>query len=265
MQTASNELLGIDVELWVAGAAFFGPIVAALVGVVLFRFRQRVEDVDRRFIRDGIESFHTNLSGLLSAHLLNFQIATYILRYLKTYRRGELLTPPGSSLPRFIGVERDSLPISPLLPMQELIGDKVILDWGMLALSDTTLEAKELDFQIRQPIVAYYDSDPSAGTLDVDEVVERLTKVTDAWNGRIEKHFALLDRLHELDREVARKRPWRVSGYYALRNRSQVIAIRQCLKEGHEEMLKARKRVEPVLKSGGVEPPADQDTVTPTS
>jgi hypothetical protein len=99
----------------------------------------------------------------------------------------------------------------------------------------------------------------------VDEAAERLTKLTEAWNGRVEKHFALLDRLHELDREVARKRPWRVSGYYALRNRSEVITIRQRLKEGHEEMLKARKRLEPVLKSGGVEPPADEDTVTPAS
>src|SRR5713101_7466124 len=129
-----------------------------MVGVVIFRFLQQVEDVDRRFMKDGMQSFHTNLSGLLSAHLLNFQIATYIIRQLKTYPRGHVLAPTASSLPRFIGVERESLPISPLLPIQELIGDKVILDWGMLALSDTTLESKELDLQIRQPIVAYYES-----------------------------------------------------------------------------------------------------------
>jgi len=222
----------MDPDLLLAIAALVGPTIAAFVGVIVYRYRRQVEEIDQVILQDGIQSFHTSLYGLLSAHLLNYQIAGYIIKYLRTYRIGELLTPESPPLPRFVGVELDSLPISPLLPLQEVVGDKVILDWGMLALSDTTLEPKELDIQIRQPVVAYYGADLAKGTLDVDELVQQLTALMEVWNEKLATHFALLDRLYDLKREITRKRPWRVSGYYALSKRMEIAEIRQKLKEG---------------------------------
>jgi len=251
-----------NADVWIAAAALVGPTLAALFGVILFRYRQQVEQTDQRLITDGVQAFHTSLSGLLSAHLLNFQIANYIIRYVKLYRRGEPLTPGVLAVPEFLGVRRETLPITPLLPIQELIGDKVILDWGMKALSDTTLEAKELDFQIRQPLASYYESDPPV-SLDVDQAAERLTRITEAWNSRVEPHFALLDRLNDLSREVARKRPWTVGGYFAIHRRPEVAAIREKMKAHLKDVDKIRERVDRVLKSGGVEPPDELTSPTP--
>ena len=205
------------------------------IGVITFRYRQPLEEVERAILGDGVQSFHTALAGLLGAHLINYQIAVYTIRYLKTFRIGELLTPAEPALPEFVGVGIQSLPISPLLSIQAVVGDKVILDWGLLALSDATLEARELDIQIRQPVLAYYAADPDKGKLNVDEAVERLQKIADAWAERVGAHFALLDRLYDLTREVTRARPWLIRNYYTLHERPGVRKIRKEMKQGQAE------------------------------
>jgi hypothetical protein len=243
--------VGIDADLWSAAAAFAGPLAAVLLGLWIFRIQQQSQYASQRFITDGIQKLYGTLSTLLSIHLQNYQIGSYTIRMLRTYKLGDPLAPNPHDIPRFLGLELESLPIDSLLPVQELVGDRVALDWTMLALSDVTLEAKEGEFQIRQPVAAYYESDPSTTTLNMDEAVRRLTLILDGWNSRVSPHFALLDRLNELAGHVARKRPWTLQGYYTLWKRPQVDKIRQEMRRGYEKAQKAREDTDAVLKSGG--------------
>jgi hypothetical protein len=192
---------------------------------------------------------HGSLSGLLSIHLQNFQIASFIIRTIKTYDQGHPLAPQPEEIPEFLGLQMDSLPIDSLLPVQELLGDEIILHWVMLVLSDVTLEAKDGEFQIRQPTAAYYRKPVD---VDLNEAVSGLTNVMNAWNSRIAPHFALLDRLNDLDRHVGQKRPWNVGGYYVMKNRPEVMQIVADMKSDFEKVQKARDDAEPILRSGGL-------------
>jgi hypothetical protein len=251
---ASRSFVGVDADLWSAAAAFAGPLVAVLLGLWVFRIQQQSQHASQRFLTDGIQKLHGTLSTLLSIHLQNYQIGSYVIRMLRTYDLGHPLTPEPDEIPRFLGLELESLPIDSLLPVQELVGDRVVLDWAMLALSDVTLEAKEGEFQIRQPVAAYYRRDPSTTKLDVDEAVRRLTLVLEGWNSRVSAHFALLDRLNDLAGHVARKRPWTVGGYYTLWKRSEIGKLREEMRQGYEIAKKARQDVEATLKTGGATP-----------
>jgi hypothetical protein len=213
--------------------------------------QQQSQHALQRFLTDGIQALHGTLSQLLSIHLQNYQIGSYIIRIVKTYERDHPLAPEANEFPRFLGLELESLPIASLLPVQELIGDKVVLDWVMLALSDVTLEAKEGDFQIRQPTVAFYRADPSNTKMDVDEAVRRLTAVLEAWNTRVSTHFALLDRLNDLARHVATKRPWTIRGYYAIWKRREIEKLRDEMRQGYRRAREAHEATATVLKTGG--------------
>lgn len=248
---ASRSFVGIDADLWSAAGAFAGPVVAVLLGLWIFRIQQQSHHASQRFLTDGIQKLHGTLSTLLSIHLQNYQIGSYIIRMLKTCDRAHPLSPEPHEIPRFLGLELESLPIDSLLPVQELIGDRVVLDWAMLALSDVTLEAKEGEFQIRQPVAAYYRTDAATTKLDVDEAVRRLTSVLEAWNSRVSAHFALVDRLNDLAGHVARKRPWTVQGYYAVWKRSEIGEVREEMRRGHENAQKVHRDTDAILKSGG--------------
>lgn len=248
---ASRSFVGIDADLWTAAGAFAGPVVAVVLGLWIFRIQQQSQHASQRFLTDGIQKLHGTLSILLSIHLQNYQIGSYIIRMLKMYKLGGPLTPEPHEIPRFLGLELESLPIDSLLPVQELIGDGVVLDWVWLALSDITLEAKEGEFQIRRPVAAYYRSDPSTAKLDVDEAGQRLTSILEAWQSRASAHFALLDRLNDLADHVARKRPWTVHGYYAMSKRSEIEKIREEMRRGHENAQKVHRDTDAILKSGG--------------
>jgi len=247
----SPSFLGIDADLWTAAATLAGPLVAVLLGLWIFRIQQQSQHASQRFLTDGIHKLHGTLSTLLSIHLQNYQIGGYVIRILKTYKLGDPLTPDPNEIPRFLGLELESLPIDSLLPVQELIGDRVVLDWVMLAVSDVTLEAKEGEFQIRQPVAAYYGCDPSTTKLDVDEAVRRLTLILEGWNCRVSAHFALVDRLNDLAGHVARKRPWTVQGYYSVWKRSEIDKIREEMRRGYQNAQKAHQDTDAVLKSGG--------------
>jgi hypothetical protein len=232
-------------------AAFAGPLVAVLLGLWIFRIQQQSQHASQRFLTDGIQKLHGTLSTLLSIHLQNYQIGSYIIRMLKTYQLGDPLAPDANEIPRFLGLELESLPIDSLLPVQELIGDRVALDWVVRALSDVTLEAKECEFQLRQPLAAYYRSDPSTTRLNADETIRRLTLVLEAWNTRVSAHFALLDRLNDLARHLATKRPWTVRGYYTVWKRPEIDEIREAMREGYQDAQKARQETDDTLSSGG--------------
>lgn len=250
----SRSFAGVDADLWIAAATFAGPVIAVLLGLWIFRIQQQSQHASQRFLTDGIQKLHSTLSALLSIHLQNYQTGSYIIRTLKTYKLGDPLAPKPDEIPRFLGLELESLPIDSLAPVQELIGDRVVLDWAVTSLSDVTLEAKEGEFQIRQPAAAYYRSDPSTTRLDTDEAVRRLTSILDGWNSRVSAHFALLDRLNDLARHVITKRPWTVRGYYALCKRPEVNKIREEMRRGYEDAQKARKDTDATLKSGGAAP-----------
>jgi len=248
---ASRSFVGIDADLWTAAGAFAGPLVAVLLGLWIFRIQQQSQHASQRFLTDGIQRLYGTLSTLLSIHLLNYQIGSNIIRMLKTCDRDHPLKPEPAEIPRFLGLELESLPIDSLLPVQELIGDRVVLDWVMLALSDLTLEAKEGEFQIRQPVAAYYRTDPATTKLDVDEAARRLTSVLEAWNSRASAHFALIDRLNDLAGHLARKRPLTVQGYYAVWKRSEIGEVREEMQRGHENAQKVHRDTDAILKSGG--------------
>jgi hypothetical protein len=248
---ASRSFVGIDADLWTAMGAFAGPLLAVLLGLWVFRIQQQSQYASQRFLADGIQKLFGTLSTLLSIHLLNYQIGSYIIRSLKTYELGHPLAPKAHEIPRFLGLELDSLPIDSVLPVQELIGDQVVLDWVMLAASDVTLEAKEGEFQIRQPVAAYYRSDPETTRLDVDEADRRLKLILEGWNSRLSTHFALLDGLHDLASHVAKKRPWTVQGYYTVWKRSEIGKIREKMRRGYEAAQKAHEDTDDTLKSGG--------------
>ncbi len=247
----SRSFIGIDADLWVAIAAFVGPVVVVLFGYLGFRNQQQSHHASQRFLTDGIQKLYGALSILFSIHLQNYQIGTYIIRTLKTYKLGDPMTPKSHEIPRFLGLELESLPIDSLLPVQELIGDKVVLDWVMNVLSDVTLEAKEGDFQIRQPVVAYYRCDPRTTKLDVNEAERRLTCILEAYTARINVHFDLLDRLNELARHVATKRPWTLGGYYSIWKRSEVRIIREKMQLKYEQYKKVNEKTEAILKGVG--------------
>jgi hypothetical protein len=248
---ASRSFVGIDADLWTAMAAFAGPLLAVLLGLGVFRIQQQSQYASQRFLADGVQKLYGTLSTLLSIHLLNYQIGSYIIRSLKTYELGHPLAPNADEIPRFLGLELDSLPIDSVLPVQELIGDRVVLDWVILAASDVTLEAKEGEFQIRQPVAAYYRSDSQTTKLDVHEADRRLKLILEGWNSRVSAHFALVDRLNDLAAHVARKRPWTVRGYYALWKRSEIDKIREEMRRGYEVAQKAHEDTDAALKSGG--------------
>ena len=117
-----------------------------------------------------------------------------------------------------------------------------------MALSDVTLETKEIEFQIRQPTAAYYRG---AVPLNRDEVVPALTSLLDAWNSRVATHFALLDRLNDLARQLMTKRPWTIGGYYAMCRRSAMRQIASDMKKGYAEVVRVHAETESILKSGG--------------
>jgi hypothetical protein len=249
---ATRSFIGIDADLWTAVAAFVGPLVAVLIGLWVFKIQQQSQHASQRFLTDGVQKLSGTLSSLLSIHLLNYQIGTYIIRTLRTYERGAPLAPDPNELPRFLGLELDSLPIDAVLPVQELVGDKVVLDWVMHVLSDVTLEAKEGDFQIRRPIVAYY-TDPSL-KVNVDEAVRQLTALLDGWEALISPHFALLDRLYDLERHLVSKRPLTAKGFFAVSKRSQIEEIRGHLQRGYDHSRKVEEETEALRKGGGAAP-----------
>jgi hypothetical protein len=248
---AWRSFIGVDADLWTAIAAFVSPLAAVLVGLLVFRIQQQSQHASQRFLTDGVQKLYGTLSTLLSIHLLNYQIASYMIRTLKTYKLGDPLTPDPNEIPRFLGLDLESLPIDSLLPVQELIGDKVILDWVTHALSDVTLEAKDGEFQIRQPLVAYYGCDPQTTKLDVNEAGRQLTCILEAYNARISVHFGLLDRLNDLARHVATKRPWTLGGYYSIWKRREIGGIREQMQMRYKQYQKVRENTKAVLKGGG--------------
>jgi len=247
---AYRSFIGVDADAWSAVGVFIGPLLAVVAGLLVFRYQQDMQDAHRRFLTDGIQKLTGTLAHLLEIHLQNYQVGTYNIRILKTYERSHPLAPKPGEFPRFVGLNSEPLAIDSPLSVQELIGDKVVLDWVMHALSDVTLEAKEGDSQIRQPIEAYYRSDASV-KLDVDEAVRRLELILEAWNTRIEPHFALLDRLYELDRHLARRRPWTVRGYYAVSTHSEIRQIREQMQLQYKDYEKVHEKTADVMKSGG--------------
>lgn len=248
---ASRAVFGVDAALWTAVAALASPLVAVLFGLILFRIQQQAQTASQRFLTDGVQKLYGALNTLLSIHILNVQIGAHIIRILKTSKRGHPLSPESSQVPHYQGLELESLPFDSLHPVQELIGDKVVLDWMMLAISDVTLEAKAGEFQIRQPVAAYLGSDPSTGGMDVDEVVPVLNAVLAVWEERVGAHFAIMDRLNELARHLARKRPWFVGGFYVVWKRSEIRKIREAMQDGYENAEAVHERTEDLLKSGG--------------
>lgn len=259
MPASSASFLGINAEFWIAGATLLGPILAVLLGLWVYRIQQQSQYAAERFLRDGVQNLIGTLSKLLSMHLVNYQVGTYIIRTIKTYERGHPLTPDPDQLPKFLGLQLEALPIDSLLPVQEIVGDKVVLDWVMLALSDVTLEAREADFQVRQPTVAYYRS-ASSTALDTDQAVRRLSAVLDAWEARVSTHFALLDRLNDLAANIAKKRPWTIGGYYKLPKRRGVAEIREAFHKGYERARQAHEETNETLRTGGL----DASTTGPT-
>ena len=185
---------------------------------------------------------------MLSIHTLNYQIATYNIRTFRVHERGAPLTPAPDDLPEFLGLKIDSLPLDSLLPVQDLIGDNVILDWTMDVISDVTLEAKELNFQIRQPIAAFYRSDAKVA---VDETARRMTAVIDGWNDRIAPHNALLELLYNLERQLVMDRPATAKDYFKVSERSGIKTLRAEMHEEYDKAKTAREKTEALLKSGG--------------
>lgn len=248
METATRSFLGWDADLWAAIGALAIPVIIAILGVWWGRFQQQARWASERFQVQGIQRLHGALSTFLSIHLQNYQIGGFIIRAMKTYEPDHPLAPQPNEIPEFLGQRFDAFPIDPLLPVQELLGDKVILDWVMMLISDVTLEAKEGEFQIRQPIAAYYREHVP---MRVDEAVARMTAVLEAWNSRVSTHFALLDRLNDLDRHIGTKRPWTQGGYYAVKNRREVVTIVKHMKTGLEAVTKAHDDTRGTLRSGG--------------
>lgn len=249
-EAARSSFAGVDANLWVALGTIVGPLAAVFVGLLVYRYQQQSQYALQRFLKDGVQNIFGTLSTLLSIHLQNYQIGTFVIRTLRTYEWGHPLAPGPDEIPRFLGLELESLPIDSVLPVQELIGDRVVLDWVMSALSDVTLEAKVADSEIRQPIAAYYRTNPK---LDRDEAVQRLTAVLEAWNTRVSAHFALLDRLNDLATHLGTKLPWTVGGYYAVRTRSEVVDLRKNMKTQFEKARAAHDETEAVLRSGGAD------------
>ena len=245
---ASRSLLGLDADLWTALVAFITPLAAVLLGLGVFRVQQQSQHASQRFVADGVQKLYGTLSTLLSIHLQNFQIGAFIVRTLKTYEPNHPLAPQGDEIPRFLGLELESLTIDSLLPVQDLVGDKVILEWVLLALSDVTLEAKECDTQIRQPVTAYFRSDPAITKLKVDEAERWLKIVQEAWNLRVSTHFALLDRLNDLAKHIDVKRPWTAKGYYAIWKRPEISELREHMQRGHAKAKLAHQQTEPWLR-----------------
>jgi hypothetical protein len=249
-EAARSSFAGVDADLWVALGTVVGPLLAVFLGLLVFRYQQQSQSALQRFLTDGVQSLFGTFSTLLSIHLQNYQIGTFVIRTLRTYEWGHPLAPEPDEIPRFLGLELESLPIDSVLPVQELVGDKVVLEWVMSALSDVTLEAKMADSEIRQPIAAYYRTNPK---LDRDEAVQRLTAVLEAWNTRVSAHFALLDRLNDLARHLATKLPWTVGGYYAVYKRKDIDKLRAEMHADFEKAQKAHDQTEKLLRSGGAD------------
>ncbi|OGO50810.1 MAG: hypothetical protein A2148_03805 [Chloroflexi bacterium RBG_16_68_14] len=243
----------MDAELWTAVAvAVIGPTAAVILGVGSFWVREERQKASQRYLDDGAVKLLKVVSARLSIYLLNYQTANYSIRLLKTYEPGGPLAPGPEAIPGFLDVDLDSLPIDVILPVQELVGDDSVMKWVVEALSDVTLFAKEVDFQIRQPLAAYFRGDPRTH-LDRQEAVKRLSATVDAWATRLHPHFALLGRLHDLITHVERRRPWTFGGYSTISRRHEVEEMRKEWRRGYGEAQQERKKAEPVLRSGGVD------------
>jgi hypothetical protein len=252
VDTATRSLIGIDADLLMVGATLLGPALAVAGGLIVFRFQQQSQHAAERFLVDGIQDLYGTLSTLLSIHLQNYQIANYVIRTMKTYDRTHPLAPQPDEIPQFLGLQLESLPIDSLLPVQELLGEKVILDWVMLALSDVTLEAKEFEFQIRQPTAAYYRrASDSTFTFDVETAAALLKEKLELWESRLSRHFALLDRLHDLETHLGKKRPWTLGGFYRVCERAEVKTLVDEIKEGYQAARKAHEDTEDRLRGSG--------------
>ena len=238
----------MDAELWTAVAAsVLGPTVAIILGVGSFWLREERQRASQRYLDDGAVRLLKVISARLSIYLLNVQTANYSIRLLKTYEPGGPLAPGSDSIPSFLDVDLDTLPVDLILPVQELIGDDSVMHWVVTALSDVTLYAKEMDFQIGQPLVAYFRGDVGTN-VDRDEAIKRLSKMVDAWDARLRPHFALLDRLHDLITHVERNRPWRFSGYATVPRRPEVAQMREAWRDGYEQAKRAREAAAPALR-----------------
>ena len=177
MDTVVREFAGLNSDEWLAIATFVGPVVAAvgaaLLALVLgfrtFLRQQEAVDVRRRYLDGGIVRLKESLAGLLAAHLQNYQVAMYLLRALRDTPRGDAFAPSPSDLPDFIELTGQPLPLDALLPSQEILGDRVILEWSVLALSDATLAGREYRFQVRDPLVAYYGANAKWRFGDTEE------------------------------------------------------------------------------------------------
>lgn len=249
---ASLAVFGIDADLSTAIAAIVGPLVAVFLAVIVglwqFKIQQQSQHASQRFITDGVQKLSGALGTLISIHHLNFQISTYIIRALTVHDSGDQPTPGPDDLPEFLGLKIESLPFDSVLPVQELIGDKVVLDWTMHAISDVTLEAKELNFLLRQPVAAYFRGDTD---WNVGETVRRMKAVRNGWNDRIAPHTALLDRLYKLEGQLVLDRPTTAKDYFTVWKRSEIKKIRDEMIKGYEIAMTALRESEPVLKSGG--------------
>lgn len=248
VDTATRSLFSVDADLLLVAATTLGPFLAVIFGLLVYRYQQQVQYSSERFLSDGIQSLYRAVSALLSIHLQNYQIGSYIIRTIRNYEHGHPLAPTPAEIPEFVGLQLESLPIDSVLLVQELLGDKVILDWVMHAISDVTLEAKEAEFQIRQPTAALYRSSVD---VDRDELTKALTLVLEGWNTRVSTHFALRDRLHDLDSHFGKKRPWTLSGHYAVRERDEVKEIVKEMKQGLCKVMVAHNQTAEVLRTGG--------------
>ncbi len=273
----SRSVLGADADLLLAGAAVTGPILAAAIaaffGVRLYnrgraddlatersrqeseraadRSRQESERAADRFITNGIEKLHAALSEMATLHIQNFQAGTYIIRTLKTYKKDGPLKANPDDFPKIMGLEM-LLPLDSILPVRQLIGDKDVADWAAHAMSDYSLEAKEINFQIRTPIVAYYDPGSPAVADDVLETLaNNFTAVLDAWESRVSAHAILTDSLSTLVSHLSDSRPSTISEYLEVSKRSEIATLRQQIKDGYRDAMDERRKADPILRSGG--------------
>lgn len=253
-----REFAGLNSDEWLAIATFAGPLVAAasaaLLAVVFgfkqFRRQQEAAGVRRRYLDDGVVKLKQSLAGFLGAHLHNYQTAMYLLRTVRETPRGDAFAPAPSNLPHFVDLAAQPLPLDALLPTQEILGDEVVLRWSIVALSDSTLAAREYRFQVRDALAAYYGADPGWRFGSTAEADRELLKLVDKWNSRVSLHFRLLDFLDRLESCFLDAHPNSRASVRALPKDQQIVDLR-------EEMNKAFGDVSRVREESGAPPRRD--------
>ena len=159
-----GELWGITAEGWIAIATIFGGFAVLASGVaILFGFfhgarqvvgEQEARDVRKGLIEDGIEALRESFDGMLERTMLNYALATRLLKFVQGSPGQPLVRLRASEVPSMLS-DLPRLKALAIGPASQLTGAKELGNLMTSAYAILFSINCNLEFHVRHTVLNY--------------------------------------------------------------------------------------------------------------